>query len=97
MLKMRLVLRAAARAGHHQLVLGALGCGVYANPPEQVARCWLEVLQDPEFTAGGHWWQDIVFAVYDGQRSQSGQVDLGTQTDKSNYAIFHEILDGRQV
>ena len=99
-LKMRLVLRAAARAGHHQLVLGALGCGVFGNPPEEVARCWLEVLQSPEFTAGGHWWQDVVFAVYDGQRSQSGHADLGTQStggDASNYAIFHRILDGQSV
>ncbi|CAK7274063.1 hypothetical protein SEPCBS119000_005978 [Sporothrix epigloea] len=100
MLKMRLVLRAAARAGHHQLVLGALGCGVFGNPPEEVARCWLEVLQSPEFTAGGHWWQDVVFAVYDGQSSQNGQLDLGTRRDggyASNYRIFYEILDGQQA
>ena len=96
-LKMRLVLRAAAIAGHHQLVLGALGCGVYANPPEEIARCWLEVLKEHEFTAAGHWWRDIVFAVYDGQRGQGSRMDLGTQTYKSNFAIFHKILDGQQV
>lgn len=96
-LKMRLVLRAAARAGHHQLVLGALGCGVYANPPEQVARLWLEVLQDPEFTSGGNWWQDVVFAVYDGTKGSSGHVDLGTRAPKTNFGIFHQILNGQQV
>ncbi|CAK7268446.1 hypothetical protein SEPCBS57363_003100 [Sporothrix epigloea] len=99
-LKMQLVLRAAARRGHHQLVLGALGCGVFGNPPEEVARCWLEVLLSPEFTTGGHWWQDVVFAVYNGQQSQNGQTDLGTRSvgeAASNYRIFHDILDGKQV
>ena len=99
-LKMQLVLRAAVRHGHHQLVLGALGCGVFGNPPEEVARCWLEVLQSPEFTASGHWWQDVVFAVYNGQQSQNGQTDLGTRSvgeSASNYRIFHDILDGQQV
>ncbi|KIH88437.1 hypothetical protein SPBR_07149 [Sporothrix brasiliensis 5110] len=96
-LKMRLILRAAAQARHRQLVLGALGCGVYANPPEEVAQFWLEVLREPEFADAGHWWQDIVFAVYDGQLSQSGQMDLGTQPNTTNYAVFHGILDGQQV
>ncbi|EFX00824.1 hypothetical protein CMQ_1905 [Grosmannia clavigera kw1407] len=47
--KMRLTLRAAARHGHDQLVLGALGCGVFGNPAEDVAHCWLEVLHEDEF------------------------------------------------
>lgn len=41
--KMRLVLRMAAYNRHRRLVLGALGCGAYANPPEDVAHRWLEV------------------------------------------------------
>jgi len=80
--KMRLVLRAAARHGHDELVLGALGCGVFANPPEDVAHCWLEVLQEVEFSGG--WWREICFAVFDPNR-------------QGNYETFVRVLDGKQV
>ncbi|KAK0721723.1 hypothetical protein B0T26DRAFT_641533 [Lasiosphaeria miniovina] len=79
---MRLVLRTAASYGHRQLVLGALGCGVYANPPEDVAHCWREVLREDEF--GGNWWRSVIFAVYDAQ-------------DGGNYEIFKRILGGLLV
>ncbi|KAK0725194.1 hypothetical protein B0H67DRAFT_480665 [Lasiosphaeris hirsuta] len=81
--KMRLVLRMAASNGHRLLVLGALGCGVFQNPPEDVAHCWLEVLREDEFT--GNWWREICFAVYDGRGGGS------------NYDVFRRILDGREV
>lgn len=88
--KMRLTLRTAAASGHDRLVLGALGCGVYGNPAEDVAHCWLEVLQEHEFQGAGHWWRDVVFAVYAGRGSQNS-------CDSSNYEIFHRVLDGQQV
>ena len=37
--KMRLTLRLAAIKGHSRLVLGALGCGAFKNPTEDVALC----------------------------------------------------------
>ncbi|KAB8069345.1 hypothetical protein BDV29DRAFT_182911 [Aspergillus leporis] len=80
--KMRLVLRIAAEHGHDQLVLGALGCGVFANPPEDVAHCWLEVLREDEFW--GNWWREVVFAVYD-------------PTNNGNYEIFNQVLSGKKV
>jgi uncharacterized protein (TIGR02452 family) len=80
--KMRLVLRMAAFNKHRRLVLGALGCGVYENPPEDVAHCWLEVLRENEFS--GHWWRDVCFAVYDPK-------------NEGNYEIFKRVLDGQQV
>ncbi|KAK3689500.1 hypothetical protein B0T22DRAFT_173066 [Podospora appendiculata] len=80
--KMRLALRRAAFEGHRMLVLGALGCGVFGNPPEAVAHCWLEVLRENEFA--GNWWTDVRFAVYD-------------QGNDGNYAMFKAVLDGRKV
>jgi uncharacterized protein (TIGR02452 family) len=80
--KMRLTLRLAALHRHGVLVLGAMGCGVFANPPEDVAHCWLEVLREDEF--GGNWWREVCFAVFDA----SGE---------GNYEIFRQILDGREV
>ncbi|KAK4446069.1 hypothetical protein QBC34DRAFT_441252 [Podospora aff. communis PSN243] len=80
--KMRLALRMAASNRHDSLVLGALGCGVYQNPPEDVAHCWLEVLREDEFS--GNWWRRIWFAVYDPK-------------NEGNYEIFDRVLSGKEV
>ncbi|KAJ5634360.1 hypothetical protein N7528_002202 [Penicillium herquei] len=80
--KMRLVLRIAALRNHELLVLGALGCGVYANPPAEIAHCWLEVLEEPEFH--GNWWREVCFAVHDPKNN-------------GNFQVFREILDGKKV
>ncbi len=80
--KMRLVLRMAAMYGHRNLVLGALGCGVYANPPEDVACCWLEVMREDEFR--GNWWRSVVFAVYDPK-------------NEGNFEVFSRVLGGKLV
>lgn len=80
--KMRLALRMAAANRHDLLVLGALGCGVFENPPEDVAHCWLEVLREDEFS--GNWWRQIWFAVYDPK-------------EEGNYEIFDRVLSGKQV
>ena len=108
-LKMRMTLRAAASKGHDQLVLGALGCGVFANPPEEVAHCWLEVLQEPEFKAVTHtaadggeetryWWRDVVFAIYGGQADQGGYTDIGAGGGStSSLGIFQQVLHGQMV
>ncbi|KAJ5565217.1 hypothetical protein N7513_001459 [Penicillium frequentans] len=80
--KMRLALRAAARNGHVMLVLGALGCGVYANPPAEIAKFWLEVLREDEFR--GNWWREVYFAVYDTKSN-------GT------FETFRRVLDGKKV
>ncbi|CAH0027944.1 unnamed protein product [Clonostachys rhizophaga] len=80
--KMRLTLRAAARHGQQSLVLGALGCGVYGNPAEEVAHCWLEVLRENEFA--GNWWKRVWFAVYDPKQD-------------GNFDTFHRVLHGQQV
>ncbi|KAK5635034.1 hypothetical protein RRF57_010746 [Xylaria bambusicola] len=56
--KMRLALRIAAKKEHELLVLGALGCGGRRNAPNEMARCWISVLDEPEFRGG--WWREIV-------------------------------------
>lgn len=59
--KIRLVYRCAAHNFQTSLVLGAMGCGAYGCPPEDVAREMRSVLQDEEFTG---WFENVVFAVY---------------------------------
>ena len=45
--RLRLILRIAAAKGHDAVVLGAMGCGAWGNPPRAVARVFASVL--PEF------------------------------------------------
>ncbi|KAL8790585.1 MAG: hypothetical protein Q9195_006265 [Heterodermia aff. obscurata] len=83
--KMRTVLRIAAKNGHRRLVLGALGCGAFANPREEVVKCWNETLREHEFQGG--WWHEIVFAVLDGD----------TRKSSGNFGPFLKGLGGLEV
>ncbi|MEW1905791.1 TIGR02452 family protein [Streptomyces sp. NPDC086147] len=57
------VLETAAAAGYRRLVLGAWGCGVFQNDPEQVAGAFTALLTgDGRFA--GHF-EEVVFAVLD--------------------------------
>ncbi|KAL2121658.1 hypothetical protein VTJ04DRAFT_5685 [Mycothermus thermophilus] len=78
--KMRQCLRMAAIKGHTMLVLGAIGCGAFRNPPQEVAQCWLEVLGESEFAGG--WFKEIWFAVFDRRK-------------EGNFEIFSEAFDGK--
>ena len=47
--KIRTIFRLGLKHGHDSLVLGALGCGAFCNPPEHIARLFHEVMKEPEF------------------------------------------------
>lgn len=79
--KMRVILRIAAKNGHRQLVLGAFGCGAFANPRQEVAKMWASVLTEPEFAGG--WWTDVLFAILD--------------DGKGNLQTFKDELDGLMI
>ncbi|PGH10337.1 hypothetical protein GX51_00094 [Blastomyces parvus] len=85
--KMRVILRLSAWKRHRKLVLGALGCGAFRNPPEEVADCWAEVFSEPEFCGG--WWEKVVFAVID-------EMGLGAGRH-GNKGIFFGRLDGIEI
>ncbi|KAJ4424831.1 hypothetical protein N0V82_000550 [Gnomoniopsis sp. IMI 355080] len=80
--KMRLALRIAASKGHDCLVLGALGCGAFRNPVEEIASAWKEVLEEDEF--GGGWWREVWFAVLD-------------PNNNGIFELFDRVLGGVQV
>lgn len=88
--KIRIALRVAATHGHTKLVLGALGCGVFGNPPPEVAKCFLEVFREEEFQGGR--WEDVVFAVLDNARGHNRGKD-----GSGNFGIFFRVLDGEIV
>lgn len=85
--KIRVVLRLAAYKKHPKLVLGALGCGAFGNPPEEVSACFLEVFKESEFQGG--WFEDVVFAVLDNAKGDNGGKD-----GVGNFGVFYRALNG---
>lgn len=47
--KMRTIFRIGLKHGHDSLVLGALGCGAFRNPPRHIAKLFHEVIEEVEF------------------------------------------------
>ena len=56
------VLAVAVDRGHHHLVLGAWGCGVFGNDPGEVAGLFREALTTPPFAGA---FSRVLFAVLD--------------------------------
>jgi uncharacterized protein (TIGR02452 family) len=66
--RLRLVLAAAARHGIDTLILGAWGCGVFANDPTQIAELFAEALAEPNIRGR---FRRLDFAVYDPKPPQA--------------------------
>lgn len=64
--KIRTILRIAMEHCHDALVLGALGCGAFGNPPAQVAKLFHEVFEEPEFK---NQFKKVVFAILEDRNS----------------------------
>ena len=79
--KMRTIFRIGLQHGHDSLVLGALGCGAFANPPHHIARLFHEVMEELEFV---NKYKLIVFAILDDHNSHKGH------NPKGNYLPFLE-------
>jgi len=60
--KIRTIFRIAVAHGHRDLVLGALGCGAFCNPPAHMAKLFHEVLLEDEFL---RCFDQVVFAIRD--------------------------------
>jgi uncharacterized protein (TIGR02452 family) len=65
--KIRTILRIGLENGHDSLVLGALGCGAFSNPPKHIAKLFHEVLDEVEFA---NKYKYIVFAVLEDHNSK---------------------------
>lgn len=59
--RIRIMLRLAAKNGYRSLVLGAWGCGAFANEPKDVAAYFRQVLVEEGY---GKCFEKICFAVY---------------------------------
>jgi uncharacterized protein (TIGR02452 family) len=64
--KIRTILRIAGKYNHNALVLGAFGCGAFANPPNHIAELFYETFQEDEFL---NRFQTVVFSIFDDHNS----------------------------
>lgn len=69
--KIRQILRIMAINRVSHCVLGALGCGVFCNPPRKVAQAFRKVILEEEFVGC---FEEIVFAVLDSKGSRNVQI-----------------------
>lgn len=72
--KMRTILRIASLHGHTCLVLGALGCGAFRNPPRHIARMFHEVFDEPEFKGR---FSEVYFAILEDHNSHKAHNPKG--------------------
>ena len=77
--KIATLLSVASATGHSCLVLSALGCGAFQNPPIHIALLFKEALDSPKFKRK---FRKIVFAVY----------RKGAAASEANYAAFEEVF-----
>ncbi len=72
------ILGVAAANNHHHVILGAWGCGVFGNQPEDIARVFLDLLNGPFKGEFLH----VVFAV-PGKESTNHRIFESVLTGKS--------------
>ena len=82
--KIRTIFRIGLVHGHDSLVLGALGCGAFRNPPRHVARLFHEVMDEPEFKDK---YRCIIFAILDDHNANHRHNPVG------NFRPFAEEFD----
>ena len=63
--RMRLALSIFAYEKNRTIILGAYGCGVFGNNPDDIARWWYELLFEEEYMG---YFQRVLFAVLDKPR-----------------------------
>ena len=64
--KMRTIFRIGMANFHDSLVLSAMGCGAFANPPAHIAKLFHQVIEEDEFK---NVFRLIDFAILDGYRT----------------------------
>jgi uncharacterized protein (TIGR02452 family) len=83
--KIRTIFRIGLLHGHDALVLGALGCGAFRNPPRHVAKLFHEVMDEPEFKDR---YRKIVFAILDDHNAHK------SHNPEGNFKPFAEEFAG---
>ena len=78
--RMRLVLSIFAKNKNKVIILGAYGCGVFGNDPNEIAAWWKDMLIDKSY---GCLFDTVVFAVLD--KLEGSNISAFEQTFKDFY------------
>jgi len=84
-MKIKTILQVAIKYGYKAIVFGAMGCGAWQNPTEDVANIFKNVLHRYDGLV-----QNYVFAILNDIISDT---DSENETE-SNYEVFKNILEG---
>jgi uncharacterized protein (TIGR02452 family) len=83
--KIRTIFRIGLLYGHDSLVLGAFGCGAFRNPPEEMARLFHEVMEEPEFKDR---YRLITFSIIDDHNARNANLAaFRAELSDETYAI----------
>lgn len=66
--RMRLALAILAAEGNRTIILGAYGCGVFGNDPNDVARWWRELLVDEKYNL---YFEQVLFVILGRQNGEN--------------------------
>ena len=84
--KIRTILRIAGKYEHDSLVLGAFGCGAFANPPNHMAELFKEVFLESEFSGVFRY---VVFSIFEDHNSAKAHNPYGNVLPF--FEVFNEI------
>lgn len=79
--KIRTIFRIGLENRHDALVLGALGCGAFRNPPKHIARLFHEVIKESEFA---NQYKVLLFAILEDHNSHH------SHNPEGNFKPFEE-------
>ena len=85
--KIRTILRIAGKYNHDSLVLGAFGCGAFANPPNHIAKLFKEVFSEGEFSRA---FKYVVFSIFDDHNSAKAHNPYGNVLPF--FEVFNDII-----
>merc|ERR1712130_778418 len=82
--KIETIFKIAIDKGHSTIILSALGCGAYKNPPKDVAKIFDEVI-----SMYHHYFKTIKFAILDNNHKRNMKQRTG------NFYTFHNVLNNK--
>ncbi len=82
--KIRTIMNIAADNNVTNLVLGAIGCGAFRNPPKHIAELFLQVLNEPEYKGR---FKNVVFAILSGDLCDVFADVFGCVVDNPNEIV----------
>ena len=85
--KIRTILRISGKYKHDCLVLGAFGCGAFANPPNHMAELFKEVFFEEEFVTQ---FKLVIFSIFEDHNSNK------EHNPKGNVLPFLEVFDEKE-